>query len=180
MERVRDSLQGAPDPDRRRELQRILYGLYAIIGLHFAKEEELYLPLLDAGLGSAEAAEMFRAMHGVGSRGRLGRPQPAHPAQVAKVSELQSWEEKHRGASRKSSERRQTMSARLPFASRAGEERQVKAIETTLYTSFRAFISRHAVLTYRVTLVFALTIWVHGASLSSPPDPVPSKAQAMS
>jgi hypothetical protein len=26
LQRVRDSLQGAPDPDRRRELQRILYG----------------------------------------------------------------------------------------------------------------------------------------------------------
>jgi hypothetical protein len=40
----------------------MLYGLYAIIRLHFAKEEELYLPVVDAGLGTAEAAEMFRAM----------------------------------------------------------------------------------------------------------------------
>jgi iron-sulfur cluster repair protein YtfE (RIC family) len=78
LERVRDSLQGAPDPDQRRELQRILYGLYAIIRLHFAKEEELYLPLLDAGLGSAEAAEMFRAMHESPHPSGSADREPAH------------------------------------------------------------------------------------------------------
>jgi hypothetical protein len=36
------------------------------------------------------------------------------------------------------------------------EERQVKALETRQHTSFRAFINRHAVLTY-FTLVFALS-----------------------
>jgi membrane protease YdiL (CAAX protease family) len=40
----------------------------------------------------------------------------------------------------------------------------VKAIETTQYTSFRAFIKRHAVLTY-VTLVFALTLGPWGLAL---------------
>jgi hypothetical protein len=78
LHRVRDSLQGAPDPDRRRELQRILYGLYAIIRLHFAKEEELYLPVLDAGLGSAEAAEMFRAMHESAHASGSADHEPAH------------------------------------------------------------------------------------------------------
>jgi iron-sulfur cluster repair protein YtfE (RIC family) len=42
LQRLRDSLQGSSDPALRRELQRILYGLYAIIRLHFAKEEEIY------------------------------------------------------------------------------------------------------------------------------------------
>lgn len=78
LQRVRDSLRGAPDPDRRRELQRILYGLYAIIRLHFAKEEELYLPILDAGLGSAEAAEMFRAMHESAHASGSAEHEPAH------------------------------------------------------------------------------------------------------
>jgi iron-sulfur cluster repair protein YtfE (RIC family) len=78
LERVGDSLQGAPDPERHRELQRILYGLYGIIRLHFAKEEELYLPLLDAGLGSAEAAEMFRAMHESAHRSGSADHEPAH------------------------------------------------------------------------------------------------------
>lgn len=78
LERVRDSLQGAPDPEQYRELQRILYGLHGIIRLHFAKEEELYLPLLDAGLGSAEAAEMFRAMHESAHPSGSAEHEPAH------------------------------------------------------------------------------------------------------
>lgn len=43
-------------------MRRILYGLYAIIMLHFTKEEEDYLPLLDAHLTQQEAAAMFEAM----------------------------------------------------------------------------------------------------------------------
>jgi len=70
LQRVRDSMPSIPDPDLRRELQRILYGLHAIIRLHFVKEEEVYLPLLDAGLAPAEAEDMFRAMHeSVSARG---------------------------------------------------------------------------------------------------------------
>ena len=61
--RLRDSLTDAPTADQRRALQRALYGLYAVVRLHFAKEEEVYLPVLDAGLSPEEATEMFRAMH---------------------------------------------------------------------------------------------------------------------
>lgn len=43
-------------------LRRVLYGLYALVKVHFAKEEEIYLPLLDARLGAAAAGEMFEAM----------------------------------------------------------------------------------------------------------------------
>jgi heavy metal translocating P-type ATPase len=35
--------------DDRRDLRRILYGLHAILRLHFAQEEEQYLPLLEEG-----------------------------------------------------------------------------------------------------------------------------------
>jgi iron-sulfur cluster repair protein YtfE (RIC family) len=45
-----------------RDLRRVLYGLYALVRLHFAKEEEIYLPILDARLSAGEAAEMFEAM----------------------------------------------------------------------------------------------------------------------
>jgi hypothetical protein len=38
-----------PDTEDVRELRRVLYGLYAILALHFAQEEESYLTLLDAG-----------------------------------------------------------------------------------------------------------------------------------
>lgn len=43
-------------------LRRVLYGLYAIIGLHFSKEEEVYLPLLEKGLGSDEAKKMLEQL----------------------------------------------------------------------------------------------------------------------
>ncbi len=43
-------------------LQRVLYGLYALVKVHFAKEEEVYLPILEQRLSPEEAAEMFEAM----------------------------------------------------------------------------------------------------------------------
>jgi hemerythrin-like domain-containing protein len=43
-------------------LRRVLYGLSAIIKVHFAKEEEVYLPILDARLSAEEASQMFEAM----------------------------------------------------------------------------------------------------------------------
>ncbi len=42
------------------ELRRLLYGLHAVTALHFAKEEEIYLPLLDERL-TADAAERLFA-----------------------------------------------------------------------------------------------------------------------
>lgn len=59
----RDALAaGDAGPDAVRAIQRLLYGLYAVLRLHFAKEEEVYLPLLDAALTSAEAGAMFTQM----------------------------------------------------------------------------------------------------------------------
>jgi iron-sulfur cluster repair protein YtfE (RIC family) len=43
-------------------VQRVLFGLYGIVKLHFDKEEEIYVPILDKGLSQAEATEMFEAM----------------------------------------------------------------------------------------------------------------------
>ena len=43
-------------------LQRVLYGVYALVKLHFAKEEEVYLPILDQRLTPESAREMFEAM----------------------------------------------------------------------------------------------------------------------
>jgi iron-sulfur cluster repair protein YtfE (RIC family) len=43
-------------------LRRVLYGLYALVKVHFAKEEEVYLPLLDARLSPVEAQHVFEAM----------------------------------------------------------------------------------------------------------------------
>lgn len=49
-------------------LRRILYGLYALVKVHMVEEEEIYLPLLDAGLSEAEATSMFAAMHAAAER----------------------------------------------------------------------------------------------------------------
>jgi hemerythrin-like domain-containing protein len=45
------------------DLRRVLYGLYTLVRVHFAKEEEEYLPLLDARLTAEEAEHTFAAMH---------------------------------------------------------------------------------------------------------------------
>jgi iron-sulfur cluster repair protein YtfE (RIC family) len=53
-----------------RRLRRILYGLQAVAALHFAKEEEVYLPLLDERLSTAEATRLFESMEGAAARMR--------------------------------------------------------------------------------------------------------------
>ena len=45
-----------------KSLQRVLYGLYALVKVHFAKEEEVYLPILDERLSPEQAHDMFEAM----------------------------------------------------------------------------------------------------------------------
>lgn len=44
------------------ELKRVLYGLYTLVKVHFDKEEEIYLPLLDESLTAGEAEELFKRM----------------------------------------------------------------------------------------------------------------------
>lgn len=56
-----------------RALRRILYGLYALVRVHFEEEEAIYLPLLDAELSEEEAREMFRAMHEAAAREHVVR-----------------------------------------------------------------------------------------------------------
>jgi iron-sulfur cluster repair protein YtfE (RIC family) len=45
-----------------KSLQRVLYGVYALVKVHFAKEEEVYLPILEERLTVEAAQEMFAAM----------------------------------------------------------------------------------------------------------------------
>lgn len=60
---LRDGVQGGrADRLHAIGLRRVLYGLYAILKLHFAKEEDLYLPILDAALSPDEAMTLFRRM----------------------------------------------------------------------------------------------------------------------
>jgi hypothetical protein len=55
-------------------LQRVLYGLYALVKLHFAKEEEIYLPLLDSKLTAEEAKAMFEAMDAAALEAKANLP----------------------------------------------------------------------------------------------------------
>jgi iron-sulfur cluster repair protein YtfE (RIC family) len=43
-------------------LWRVLYGLYAIIKLHLAKEQEIYLPIVEARLSAEEVDHLVEAM----------------------------------------------------------------------------------------------------------------------
>lgn len=49
-------------PRNFKPLQRVLYGVYALVKVHFAKEEEVYLPILEQHLSTQQASEMFDAM----------------------------------------------------------------------------------------------------------------------
>jgi iron-sulfur cluster repair protein YtfE (RIC family) len=50
------------DDEQRESLRAQLYGLSAILHLHFAKEEDVLLPVLDAHLDAREASELFASM----------------------------------------------------------------------------------------------------------------------
>ena len=52
------------------ELRRVLYGIYALLKLHFAKEEEVYLPILDQYLTAESARAMFENMEEAASRAK--------------------------------------------------------------------------------------------------------------
>lgn len=60
---LRNSLTGpALMVGQVKALRRVLYGVYALVHVHFAKEEEVYLPILDQRLMPESAREMFEAM----------------------------------------------------------------------------------------------------------------------
>lgn len=48
--------------DRVRRLRAVLYALHAIVALHFAKEEELYLEVLDRTLDEAASRDLFERL----------------------------------------------------------------------------------------------------------------------
>jgi iron-sulfur cluster repair protein YtfE (RIC family) len=74
--RHRDELTSAVAPAAVREIRRLLYALHAVVSLHFAKEEEIYLPLLDERLDPNETIALLHAMH----------KHAAHPQPSARAS----------------------------------------------------------------------------------------------
>lgn len=57
--------QGELSTAEQQDLRQVLYALNGIVDLHFAKEEEVYLPLLDRELSAEEAQRMFEQMEKV-------------------------------------------------------------------------------------------------------------------
>ncbi len=64
-------LQQDISPQNFKALQRVLYGLYALVKVHFAKEEEVYLPILEERMTPDEATKMFAAMESAASHAKL-------------------------------------------------------------------------------------------------------------
>ena len=74
LDELRGALQANPPSEGQlKALRRVLYGLYAVVKLHFAKEEELYLPLLEARLDGREMSALLDAMQAADT-------QAGHPA----------------------------------------------------------------------------------------------------
>src|SRR5512138_780956 len=57
-----DLTEQALTPEQATSLRRVLFGVYALVKVHFAKEEEVYLPILDQRLTPESAQEMFEQM----------------------------------------------------------------------------------------------------------------------
>jgi len=70
LRQLRERTAGAIDDATAAGLRRVLYGLYALVHVHFAKEEEVYLPLLDAKLPPDEARAMFEAMEAAAAQAK--------------------------------------------------------------------------------------------------------------
>jgi iron-sulfur cluster repair protein YtfE (RIC family) len=64
-------LQQDLSPQHFKTLQRVLYGLYALVKVHFAKEEEVYLPILEKRMTAEEATKMFEDMENAASHAKL-------------------------------------------------------------------------------------------------------------
>jgi iron-sulfur cluster repair protein YtfE (RIC family) len=58
-----DALDAGPvSPTEVTALRRVLYGLHALVSIHLLKEEEVYLPILDAALTVDEVEQLYAEM----------------------------------------------------------------------------------------------------------------------
>jgi len=70
LEQLRDEIDEIPTEAQRDQLAASLHGLHAIVSLHFAKEEEVYLPILDRVLTPRDAELLFERMEAAAERNR--------------------------------------------------------------------------------------------------------------
>jgi iron-sulfur cluster repair protein YtfE (RIC family) len=64
---LRDEAMANATPSRRRNLQHVLDALHAVLTLHLATEEELYLPLLDAKLSPRRSERLAEELEAAAS-----------------------------------------------------------------------------------------------------------------
>jgi iron-sulfur cluster repair protein YtfE (RIC family) len=57
-------------PEQLQQLRMSLYAVYAVTRVHFVKEEQVYLPLLDETLTEQSAHEMFEALEAAAAKAR--------------------------------------------------------------------------------------------------------------
>lgn len=67
---LRSRLAAGGNGEQLKALRRVLYGLHALVKVHFAKEEEVYLPILDERLSADDARRMFEAMESAAGEAR--------------------------------------------------------------------------------------------------------------
>ncbi len=64
--RITEGVSPADETDAR----RVLYGLYALVKLHFTEEEEIYVPILEDTLDPDDARKMFDRMEAAAADAR--------------------------------------------------------------------------------------------------------------
>jgi iron-sulfur cluster repair protein YtfE (RIC family) len=66
-------------PSLAKGLRRVMYGLYALVKVHFVKEEEVYLPLLEQELTEEEGTRLFATMERAAEDARRHLQMPNSP-----------------------------------------------------------------------------------------------------
>jgi hemerythrin-like domain-containing protein len=64
---------GDASPALLADARRVLYGLYALVKLHFTEEEEIYVPVLEKALDADHARQMFDRMEAAAAAARRAR-----------------------------------------------------------------------------------------------------------
>lgn len=67
---LRDLVGPSLTIEQLKDLRRLLYGLYTLVKVHFAKEEDVFLPILEEHLTAGEAERLFGAMHSAADEAR--------------------------------------------------------------------------------------------------------------
>jgi hemerythrin-like domain-containing protein len=67
---IEDRITEGVSPADETDARRVLYGLYALVKLHFTEEEEIYVPVLENALDPEDAREMFDRMEAAAADAR--------------------------------------------------------------------------------------------------------------